>query len=300
VKSVQVAVLPSIGLDQTKVVDNNEYTTTAPLQANANYNPAIAVNGATAAIDLTAAGAVVANAYGTAIVDAAKCNACHDALGTTFHGPNYGSAGVVGCRVCHWVGSGSSHLEMQSRSIDSFVHAVHSMQYFDVKNVDLTNAIQSLRYGDHVEGNYPNFAGTLNCESCHVKGTYDVPDQARSLPGILSAAQVLKGGSRNIGTVAAEITGPAARACGGCHRAQLINEDDASSLAAFYAHTADFGSAVSDTTQLTATTAYLMSQIGVAAASPAVAGAQVESCVICHPTAGSDHQALFNTWQKGL
>ena len=36
-----------------------------------------------------------------AIADTAKCNACHDTLGTTFHGPDYGSIGVAGCRNCH-------------------------------------------------------------------------------------------------------------------------------------------------------------------------------------------------------
>ena len=33
------------------------------------------------------------------------------------------------------------------------------------------------------------------------------------------------------------VTGPASRACGGCHRADLINSDLAGDLAAFNAHT---------------------------------------------------------------
>jgi OmcA/MtrC family decaheme c-type cytochrome len=301
VKRVQVNVLPAIGLDQTRAVDGSEYVLASgvPTGPNPAYNPAIAVAGASVAIDLPT-GAVNAGAYGTAIVDARKCNACHDALGTTFHGPNYGSAGVVACRVCHFVGAGAYHLEMQSRSIDSFVHAIHSMQAMDIFNVDRTDPTAALRYGDHVEGNYPNFAGTLNCESCHNAGSYEVPDQTKSLPGILSASSAFKAGTRNIGTVAAQISGPAERACGGCHRAQLINEDDASSLAAFYAHTTMFGTSVTDTTVLTDVTAYLMGQVGAGPLTGAIAGAQVETCVVCHPTAGSDHQALFNTWKNGL
>jgi len=48
---------------------------------------------------------------------------------------------VVACRVCHTTLNGGSHLEMQSRSIDSYVHAIHSFQAFDVKNVDFSNPI---------------------------------------------------------------------------------------------------------------------------------------------------------------
>ncbi|BDG03050.1 multiheme c-type cytochrome [Anaeromyxobacter oryzae] len=304
VKRVQVNILPAIGLDQTKKVDDNEYltdTSGAVTGPNPAYNPSIGVTGASVAIDL-ATGAVIPAAAGTAIVDTAKCNACHDELGMTFHGPNYGSAGVVACRVCHFVGAGASHLEMQSRSIDSYVHAIHSMQAFDIKSIDLTDPVALLRYSDKVEGNYPNFAGTLNCDSCHNAGTYEVPDQAKSLPGLLSAASTFKAGTRTIGTVPAQISGPAERACGGCHRAQFINEDDAPSLAAFYAHTTANGTSVADTsaTSLTNVTAYVLGQIGVIAPTAAITGAQVESCVVCHPTAGADHQNLFNTWKNGL
>jgi hypothetical protein len=49
---------------------------------------------------------------------------------------------------------------------------------------------------------------------------------------------------RNIGSVPEYVTGPASRACGGCHRADLINADLAGDLAAFNAHTAAFGTLV--------------------------------------------------------
>jgi OmcA/MtrC family decaheme c-type cytochrome len=244
-----------------------------------------------------------AKVYGKAIVDAAKCNKCHDALGTTFHSPSYGSAGTVGCRLCHFVGSGSSHIEMQSRSIDSFVHALHSMQEMDIKNIDPLNAVSIVRYEKHIEGNYPNFAKPLNCESCHNAGTYDVPDQAKSLPSIVSASSNFFGNyPRTLGTFAAEITGPGARACGACHRAKMINEEDGSSLAAFYAHTNGFSSFVTatDNTTFLNTAAYIEYLVGGGPTAAAVTGAKVEQCSMCHPTAGSDHQALFNTWKNGL
>jgi OmcA/MtrC family decaheme c-type cytochrome len=238
VKRVEIAILPAVGLDQTVAPQNDA--------AKAGYNPFIAVAGTTATIDL-ATGNVVANAYGKAIVDAAKCNACHEALGTTFHTPNYGSAGVVGCRLCHTVMSGGSHLEMQSRSIDSYVHAIHSYQYFDVKNVKFSDAVAAFRYQEHTEeSTYPSFS-ILNCESCHVAGTYDVPDQARSLPGLLSASATVQK-DRAIGTVPSYVTGPASRACGSCHRAQAINEDDANKLASLNAHTGAFGTLIENST----------------------------------------------------
>jgi hypothetical protein len=75
-----------------------------------------------------------------------------------------------------------------------------------------------------------------NCESCHVAGAFNVPDQSESLPGLLSPSEALNGRERQIGEVPAYITGPASRACGGCHRAQLINADSADGLAAFNQH----------------------------------------------------------------
>jgi OmcA/MtrC family decaheme c-type cytochrome len=197
-------------------------------------------------VDL-ASSALVGDAYGKAIVSADKCNKCHDALGTTFHNPNYGSAGVVACRICHTVRDGGAHLEMQSRSIDSYVHAIHSMQPFDIQKIDFSDPVASMRYDHHVESTYPNFT-LLNCESCHNPNTYEVPDQFRTLPGVLSAAQTITGKDRAIGTVPSIVTGPGARACGSCHRAEMINEDAAGDLASFGAHTATFGFAIENGT----------------------------------------------------
>ena len=175
----------------------------------------------------------LAAAAGSSIVDENKCNKCHDQLATTFHSGNRGG-NVVVCRMCHVPTSGGSHLEMQSRSIDSYVHAVHSFQPFDPGDIDFSDPVLELRYEHHIESTFPNFT-ILNCEACHYPGKYNVPDQSKSMPGILSASDYIV--TRAIGTVPSVVTGPAARACGACHRTQFINEDDAAGLAAFNEHT---------------------------------------------------------------
>jgi OmcA/MtrC family decaheme c-type cytochrome len=171
--------------------------------------------------------------YYNPIADVEKCHNCHDALATQYHSPDRGGSIVV-CRLCHITKSRGSHLELQSRSIDSYVHAIHSMQAFDIGDIDFTDAVEELHYEHHTGFPYPTH-GIQNCESCHFEGTYEVPDQSKSLPGALSATDSVD--DRNIGDIPIYITGPASRACGGCHRAELINEDDASDLLSFLQHT---------------------------------------------------------------
>jgi OmcA/MtrC family decaheme c-type cytochrome len=175
--------------------------------------------------------------YFSPIVDVEGCNTCHDALATTFHSPDRGG-NVVVCRLCHITKSRGSHLELQSRSIDSYVHAIHTFQDFDIGDIDFENEVLATKYELHVEHTMPMFT-IKNCEACHNEGTYEVPDQSKSLPGALSATDDVE--NRNIGDYPIYITGPASRACGGCHRAEAITEDDANGLAAFLQHTSQGG-----------------------------------------------------------
>jgi OmcA/MtrC family decaheme c-type cytochrome len=173
------------------------------------------------------------------IVKVEGCETCHDALATNYHTPDRGG-NVVVCRLCHITKSGGSHLEMQSRSIDSYAHSIHSGQAFDVGSIDFTDPVQALHYDEHIEFPYP-MHGITNCESCHEADAYNVPDQSMSLPGLLSKSSELSGRDRKIGTVPSFVTGPASRACGGCHRAAMINEDAASELLSFNQHTKQGG-----------------------------------------------------------
>jgi OmcA/MtrC family decaheme c-type cytochrome len=215
----------------------------------------IAASGLTATIDFTT-GAQVANQVGKNITDAAKCNKCHEALGLTFHNPSNGSMGVVGCRLCHVVTKGGSHLEMQSRSIDSYVHALHSFQVMDSKTVNFADPFAAFEYEEHTLSVYPNFS-IQNCESCHNAGTYNPPAQNGSLPGLSSASWAFTGKTANIPAyvagppvagIPAVVTGPADRACGSCHRSTFINEDDALGLSLFNQHTAASGYRVTNVT----------------------------------------------------
>ena len=149
------------------------------------------------------------------------------------------------CRSCHVVTSGGSHLEGQSRSIDSYVHAIHRFQAFDVDEVDFNDPVEKAKYEEHTEFLFPDFAA-INCERCHTderavdngsRGTFDIPDQSKSMPGLLSATDESPG----ISDTPEVVVGPAARACGGCHRAAFINEGDAGGYVTFNEHTKRFG-----------------------------------------------------------
>jgi OmcA/MtrC family decaheme c-type cytochrome len=165
------------------------------------------------------------------------CENCHDALATNYHSPDRGG-NIVVCRLCHITKSGGSHLEMQSRSIDSYAHAIHAMQPFDIGDIDFSDPVEALHYEHHIEFPYPTH-GITDCESCHNPGEYNVPDQMASLPGLLSASDEVEG--RAIGAVPEYVTGPATRACGSCHGAELINEDAAGELMLLKLHTQQGG-----------------------------------------------------------
>ena len=216
-----------------------------------------------------------------AVVDIDKCNACHDQLSVTFHRGSGRGGDIVACRNCHNTTFDGSHLEMTSRSTENYVHAIHTFQAFDTDDTfEEFDPVFSARYNQHIQHVFPNFT-IRNCEGCHFEGTYNVPDQSQSMPGVQSTSfevatwyEMVSSGrvcsttntqvctetadcpagetcvgnipgsiamedpaGRNIGTVASYVTGPASRACGGCHRGRLINDDAAGALGSFDAHT---------------------------------------------------------------
>jgi OmcA/MtrC family decaheme c-type cytochrome len=200
----------------------------------------VATNGVTRALNL------VSNAIeddyfmgDNAVVYEEGCNACHDALATTFHSADRGGD-ITLCKQCHVPSSGGGHLEMQSREIASYVHAIHQFQVFDTDEIDFSDPVFAKRYEHHIGFVFPNFT-IKNCEACHLPGVYNVPDQSESLPAVLSASYENDTWDRSISDVPSYVVGPASKACGACHRAHLINADDAGGLASFNQHTKQNG-----------------------------------------------------------
>jgi len=177
-----------------------------------------------------------------------KCVNCHDNLSTIVHtGSGRFGDSMQTCKACHATTFDGGHLEMQSRSIDSYVHAIHAFQPLDENDVyDANDPVFTARNEMHKHHAFPNFT-SLSCEGCHVAGTYNVPDQSKSMPGAQSASYTLNDPSlRAIGTVPMSVQGAANRACGSCHRAELIKHDAAGELASFDAHTGTFGTFVTN------------------------------------------------------
>jgi OmcA/MtrC family decaheme c-type cytochrome len=209
VKRVEVAVLPTLLNADNVVVALNAPSKTFNLKTKA-LEPAFFGNSIVK---------VPAGRISTADPSMSGCNNCHDALATTFHTPDRGG-NIVVCRLCHITKASGSHLELQSRSIDSYIHAIHRFQDFDTGAIDFTDPVEAMEYTHHVESNFPTF-GIEDCRACHNAGKFNVPNQGLSMPGVLSNTDF--GTIRNIGTIDNDvITGPATRACGACHRAEAI------------------------------------------------------------------------------
>ena len=171
------------------------------------------------------------------------CNTCHDQLATTFHSGIRGG-NIRVCRLCHVKSSGGSHLEIQSRSIDSYVHAIHSFQDFDTGDINFADGFEAMEYRHHTESFFPRFGqgdGATDCESCHVVGAYEPSNQSKSLPAIWSGTDTVNDPARTLPTEPSVVSGPAATACGGCHRAHKIVENDGGGLTTLYAHWSQFG-----------------------------------------------------------
>lgn len=248
VKKAEVSITPTLDLNGTRVVLR---AVDATFDLSTGMDVAGYFKGANSTVEIT------------------KCNKCHDALASSFHdGSGRGGDGIEVCKNCHNPTFAGGHLEMASRSIDNYVHAIHSFQDFDLQGgrspgiFDAFDPVFAKRYDQHIEHAFPYFTAQA-CEACHREGKYNVPDQSESMPGLLSdswmlntwysidpatGAALVDPAGRNIGFVPEYVVGPASRACGGCHRAELINEDKAGDLAAFNAHTAAFGTLVENDT----------------------------------------------------
>jgi OmcA/MtrC family decaheme c-type cytochrome len=167
-------------------VDKAEITVTPTLTID---GVRVGLNAVTQTFDL-GTGANVDNYFkgDNAIVSIDKCNVCHDQLAVTFHSGSGRGGDIVACRNCHNPTFTGSHLEMTSRATENYVHSIHTFQAFDTDDVFAEfDPVFSARYNQHIRHVFPNFT-IRNCEACHVDDpvTYNVPDQSKSMPGVLS------------------------------------------------------------------------------------------------------------------
>lgn len=119
---------------------------------------------------LLAAG-ITGNTARRAIVDTAKCNACHDQLGTNpnFHGGARNDAQA--CAFCHTPNRTSSGW---SANASTFIHGIHGGSKRSVAfNWHAVSATET-----YADVTYP---GKLNkCEQCHMPDTYNFATSASS------------------------------------------------------------------------------------------------------------------------
>ena len=171
------------------------------------------------------------------IANNAGCNTCHDNI-LMHEGDSHGHTTVgevKACKICHNPSGASGHFAQQSKSFKDYVHLLHAGQPA-VGETEGIDEIVELRFlavelGLALAGSSGNLR---NCAACHDADKYAVPAQSKSLGGVVSGfvdpATGKLSGLNNT-------TGPAAIACGGCHRAMLFEEGGDDAVTSFNAHT---------------------------------------------------------------
>lgn len=159
-----------------------------------------------------------------------KCDSCHNEL--IMHDSEPHRHGAVAnpdsCMFCHNPASPAGHYYQQSRSLDSYIHAFHEGQGAP---------------GGEGMHEYPLSTG--NCVKCHTDiDAADIPNQVDDI-GVYLSGDELNPDRANRASENGVITGPAATACGSCHRAYMISHGyDTTSI---NAHTGQFGYRVPST-----------------------------------------------------
>jgi OmcA/MtrC family decaheme c-type cytochrome len=209
-------------------------------------------------------GGITGNAQRREVVSTAKCNDCHEMLGTShitrYYPAHSGGAAndAILCGVCHYVNRSGNGW---SGNIQYITHAVHGLGKRNVpyaRYINVTNRPPNTAGGEGIGGyGYP---GVLNdCEQCHLPGTYDFSSVAsqNALPNMLwstvAAGAITVGGqtapyvsSGNYGTAVSYpnttqattttlVNSPITHACFGCHDSNMAIEHMKLNGGAFFA-----------------------------------------------------------------
>jgi OmcA/MtrC family decaheme c-type cytochrome len=136
-------------------------------------------------------------------VSQAKCDSCHNEL--IIHGSGY-VGNPDSCMFCHNPASAAGYYAEQSRALDTYLHALHEGQ--------------PLPDGSGAMEEYP--AGSMgNCAKCHIDG-FTIPNQIDDL-GVYLSGKTARDDRPNRAVTDGVTVGPAAAACGSCHKAYMIS-----------------------------------------------------------------------------
>jgi len=88
---------------------------------------------------------------------------------------------------------------MNSRSIDNYIHSIHTFQDFDTDDIFQApfDPVNATRYNQHINHVFPNFT-IRNCEACHASETdpnfvsYNAPGNSESMPGVASTSYAVE------------------------------------------------------------------------------------------------------------
>ena len=137
-----------------------------------------------------------------------KCDSCHNEL--IIHDSGLYRHDAVGnpdsCMFCHNPSSAAGHYTEQSRALDTYIHAFHEGQ--------------PLPDGSGAMEEYP-VGSMANCAKCHIDG-FTIPNQIDDLGAYLSGKTARTDNPQRAITDGVT-TGPAAAACGSCHKAYMIS-----------------------------------------------------------------------------
>jgi len=141
-------------------------------------------------------------------VSQAKCDSCHNEL--IIHDSGRYRHDAVGnpdsCMFCHNPATPAGHYTEQSRALDTYLHALHEGQ--------------PLPDGSGAMEEYP-VGSMANCAKCHIDG-FTIPNQIDDLGAYLSG-KTARTDRPNRAVTDGVTTGPAAAACGSCHKAYMIS-----------------------------------------------------------------------------
>jgi OmcA/MtrC family decaheme c-type cytochrome len=214
-----VASLPSSASDTATVAIEGHPAADLDLPPDGNFTDRIGVPNVFQHVDLEGGRAMVEPRR--AVVDIAKCNACHDSagLGISLHGNNRTSESQV-CVLCHNADAtdinrrpadpGATTDGKREEAIDfkRMIHQIHS-------GAELRDGIVIWGFGfpgtEHDFSTVDFIGNRENCETCHLPGTYATEDASAARASTIDTGADAADPSDDLNI------SPTAAVCASCH-----------------------------------------------------------------------------------